>query len=85
MTTVTAYRTVARAPANDDGLDADAVLFASGSSVESWCRAFGPTGPPLRVAIGPATAAGIKQAEAKYGLPVTGRPAWNVYQALGGK
>lgn len=57
VTTVTAYRTVARAPANDAGLDADAVLFASGSSVESWCRAFGPTGPPLRVAIGPSTAA----------------------------
>jgi len=57
VTTVTAYRTVAREPANDAGLDADAVLFASGSSVESWCRAFGPTGPPLRVAIGPSTAA----------------------------
>jgi len=57
VTTVTAYRTVARAPVNDAGLDADAVLFASGSSVESWCRAFGPTGPPLRVAIGPSTAA----------------------------
>jgi uroporphyrinogen-III synthase len=57
VTTVIAYRTVARAPANDAGLDADAVLFASGSSVESWCRAFGPIGPPLRVAIGPSTAA----------------------------
>ncbi len=57
VTTVTAYRTVAREPANEAGLDADAVLFASGSSVESWCRAFGPIGPPLRVAIGPSTAA----------------------------
>lgn len=57
VTTVTAYRTVARAPANDAALDADAVLFASGSSVESWCRAFGASGPPLRVAIGPSTAA----------------------------
>lgn len=35
--------------------------------------------------VGPATRAGIKQAEAKYGLPVTGRPAWNVYTALGGR
>ena len=61
VTTVTAYRTVARPPATDAGFDAgsdaDAVLFASGSSVESWCSAFGPTGPPLRVAIGPSTAA----------------------------
>lgn len=35
--------------------------------------------------VGPATRAGIKKAEAKFGLPVTGRPAWNIYQALGGK
>ena len=35
--------------------------------------------------IGPVTREGIKKAEAKYGLPVTGRPAWNIYQALGGK
>lgn len=35
--------------------------------------------------VGPATVAGIKQAEAKLGMPVTGRPAWNIFQALGGK
>jgi len=35
--------------------------------------------------IGPATRAGIKKAEAKYGMPVTGRPAWNIYYALGGR
>nr|WP_269582803.1 lytic murein transglycosylase [Roseibium sp. Sym1] len=35
--------------------------------------------------VGPATRAGIRKAEAKYGLPVTGRPSWNVYTALGGK
>jgi len=35
--------------------------------------------------IGPATREGIKKAEAKFGMPVTGRPAWNIYQALGGK
>lgn len=35
--------------------------------------------------IGPATREGIKKAEAKYGLPITGRPAWNVYYALGGR
>lgn len=35
--------------------------------------------------VGPATRAGIKRAEAKFGLPVTGRPAWDVYYALGGR
>ena len=35
--------------------------------------------------VGPATRAGIKKAEAKYGMPVTGRPSWNVYYALGGR
>ena len=35
--------------------------------------------------VGPLTRAGIRKAEAKYGLPVTGRPSWNVYSALGGK
>ncbi|EFO29460.1 lytic murein transglycosylase [Roseibium sp. TrichSKD4] len=33
--------------------------------------------------VGPATRAGIKKAESKYGMPVTGRPAWNIYYALG--
>jgi len=35
--------------------------------------------------VGPATRAGIRKAEAKYSLPVTGRPSWNVYYALGGR
>ncbi|PVB60198.1 lytic murein transglycosylase [Labrenzia sp. 011] len=35
--------------------------------------------------VGPATREGIRKAEAKYGLPVTGRPSWNVYYALGGR
>lgn len=35
--------------------------------------------------VGPKTRAGIKAAEAKYGMPVTGRPAWNIYSALGGR
>ncbi|MBG6155420.1 lytic murein transglycosylase [Labrenzia sp. EL_159] len=35
--------------------------------------------------VGPLTRAGIRKAEAKYGLPVTGRPSWNVYNSLGGK
>ncbi len=35
--------------------------------------------------VGPATRKGIEKAEAKYGMPVTGRPSWNIYKALGGK
>ncbi|WP_428687432.1 lytic murein transglycosylase [Roseibium sp.] len=35
--------------------------------------------------VGPATRNGIKKAEAKFGMPVTGRPSWNIYTALGGK
>lgn len=57
VTTVTAYQTVPKQPIGAAAPHADAVLFASGSSVESWCRAFGPTGPALMVAIGPSTAA----------------------------
>lgn len=56
VTAVTAYRTVAKEPVTEDALRADAVLFASGSSVESWYRAFGSAGPPLMIAIGPSTA-----------------------------
>ncbi|SHL69886.1 lytic murein transglycosylase [Roseibium suaedae] len=35
--------------------------------------------------VGPATRKAIEQAEARHGLPVTGRPAYKVYMALGGK
>ncbi|WP_417684325.1 lytic murein transglycosylase [Roseibium sp.] len=35
--------------------------------------------------VGPATRSGIKQAEARYGMPVTGRPGWAIYQQLGGQ
>jgi len=35
--------------------------------------------------IGPVTRAGIKRAEAKYGMPQTGRPGYAIYQALGGR
>lgn len=57
VTTVTAYRTTTRTPDRDTVSEADAVVFASGSAVESWCRAFGTAAPPLVVAIGPTTAA----------------------------
>jgi uroporphyrinogen-III synthase len=60
VTVVTAYRTVANEPdraAEVAMAGADAVLFASGSAVESWCRRFGAAAPPVVVAIGPTTAA----------------------------
>lgn len=68
---VVAYRTIdvepdAEALAVIEG--ADAVVFASGSAVESWCRAVGLRRPPVVVAIGPTTAA----AAARLGLVVTG-------------
>lgn len=60
VTVATAYRTVA--PEVDRSAEvavagADALLFASGSAVESWCRRFGTAAPPVVVAIGPTTAA----------------------------
>jgi uroporphyrinogen-III synthase len=64
VTVVTAYRTVAVEPdrttqlaAEAAAAGADALLFASGSAVESWCRRFGTETPPIVVAIGPTTAA----------------------------
>lgn len=35
--------------------------------------------------IGPATRESIKKAEQNFGLPVTGRPGYRIYQALGGQ
>ena len=67
VSAVTAYRTVPVEPDRSTVGEADAVLFASGSAVESWCRAFGTAVPPLVVAIGPTTAA----AAARYGLKVS--------------
>jgi uroporphyrinogen-III synthase len=68
VTTVTAYRTVHLRPDSADVDGADAVLFASGSAVESWCRVFGAdSGPPLVVVIGPTTAAAAE----RFGLKVS--------------
>ncbi len=71
ITTVVAYRTVDREPDPIAVAAADAVVFASGSAVESWCRVVGPSGPPIVVAIGPSTSAVAEQ----FGLKVTGLAA----------
>lgn len=58
--TVVAYRTLPVRPSAHQLLTvmaADAVLFASGSAVRAWLQVFGPSTPPVVVAIGPATAA----------------------------
>ena len=57
VTAVTAYRTVPLDADRSALGEVDAVLFASGSAVESWCEAFGTAAPPLVVVIGPTTAA----------------------------
>ncbi len=71
VTTVIAYRTIdavldARSLAMIDGVDA--VVFASGSAVESWCRAVDGRRPPIVVAIGPSTAAVAE----RFGLSLSG-------------
>lgn len=56
--TVTAYATVTRRPPPEElaRLDSiDAVVFASGSAVESWVEVRGTAIPPVVVAIGPVT------------------------------
>ncbi len=54
-----AYRTLRRDPSSTEraaALEADAVVFASGSSAEAWATSMGLLAPPV-VAIGPTTAA----------------------------
>jgi len=67
---VVAYATVSRRPPVEEvaRLDAvDAVVFASGSAVESWVEARGPSMPPVIVAVGPMTA----RAARRFGVTVT--------------
>ena len=59
---VATYRTVPIVPSTDRGTEirgADAVTFASASSVAAWIEAFGPIFPPVVVAMGPTTAAAL--------------------------
>lgn len=70
VTVVMPYRTVSRPVPTEvraGVVDADAVLFASGSAATAWVEAFGTATPPVVVAIGPQTAAAARRA----GLVVT--------------
>lgn len=67
---VAAYRTKAVALEDSERhrvLDADAVIFASGSAVKSWFAAFGTMSPEVTVAIGPSTA----QEMSNFGLKIS--------------
>jgi len=68
VTSVEAYRTIAGTPDREAIEHADAVLFASGSAVESWVAAVGASCPAVAVAIGPSTAASAE----RLGLKLSG-------------
>lgn len=61
---VTTYRTVPVTPSVDRGTDishADAITFASASSVHAWHEVFGITMPKVVVAMGPMTAHALNE------------------------
>jgi uroporphyrinogen-III synthase len=67
---VTAYATRLRTPSAQEraaALDADAVIFASGSAALAWAQAIGIATPPVVCAMGPTTASAAVAA----GLKVT--------------
>lgn len=68
VTVVVAYRTIDQEPDREAVRGADAVAFASASSVESWVSALGVTCPPIAVAIGPSTATAAR----RLGLKLSG-------------
>lgn len=81
VTVVTVYLTRPVRPTGDllqRAATADAVLFASGSAAKAWVEVFGPTAPPLVVAMGPQTA----QACAAAGLTVTSVAAAHTLQGM---
>jgi uroporphyrinogen-III synthase len=70
VTAIKPFRAVTAAPSSEqqrNALDADAVLFASGSAARAWSEIFGSRTPPITVAIGDQTAAAAEQA----GLKIT--------------
>ena len=65
---ICAHRSVPRLPTPEQrtaALNADAVLFASGSAVRAWVDAFGDRTPSVAIAIGEQTAATAERAGLK--------------------
>jgi len=70
VVTIQPFRAVTAKPSSEQqraALEADAVLFASGSAARAWAEIFGSRTPALSVAIGAQTAAAAEQA----GLKIT--------------
>jgi uroporphyrinogen-III synthase len=68
VTTINAYRTVVVVPSAEQqraALDADAVLFASGSAARAWVEVFGTQTSPVAIAIGDQTSAAAQRAGLK--------------------
>src|SRR3954466_6595712 len=64
VTAIKPFRAVTATPTTEqkrDALDADAVLFASGSAARAWAEVFGHSTPPVTVAIGDQTAAAAEE------------------------
>jgi uroporphyrinogen-III synthase len=61
VTTCVGYRTELLGVDPEVAADSDALLFASGSSVEAWVASVGVATPPIVVAIGPTTAAAAER------------------------
>jgi uroporphyrinogen-III synthase len=81
VTAVTAYATRTRHPSADEraaALDADAVVFASGSAATAWARAMGTATPAKVLVIGPTTARVAREA----GLKVSAVAADHSVQGL---
>ncbi len=60
VTVIAPYHSVPSVPPDhvrSAAMNADVVLFASGSAAEAWFQVFGTAGPAVRVAIGPHTSA----------------------------
>jgi uroporphyrinogen-III synthase len=82
---VSPYRTEPIAPSADQrraALEADAVLFASGSAAQAWVEVFGREAPPVAVAIGEQTAAVATQAGLKISVVSTDHSVYGMLIAL---
>ncbi len=68
---VIGYDTALRRPSRVEVEGADALLLASGSAARAWVEALGVDGPPLVIAIGPATARVARDLGLKVGAVAT--------------